>query len=215
LYSGPQVKVRLESGKRNSEKLREYTLSKSILCTKSPDFARTFAKLQEGEEQVLTWHEIDSIVSVRSFEMLIQWLYIGRAIVGKVAPREEISAIVEFVRFADMSEVTGMEDMMSEHIKTIILANPLPQNPKYHMQRDPTTNLHCLEIQHIVYATSLDWGHLARTMFARAAVEGVSSPGGGRKALVLGATAGPYPFCGRSLGGCEDYPADNASSASW
>jgi len=42
--------------------------------------------------------EVGEFITVRSLELLIQWLHIGRVVVGKISPRGEIDAIVEFVR---------------------------------------------------------------------------------------------------------------------
>jgi hypothetical protein len=68
--------------------------------------------------------EIDGVVSERSFKLLVQWLYLGRVIFSASTPEDSVSATLEFVRFADMCGVTGMESQMAEHIKAIIVANP-------------------------------------------------------------------------------------------
>ena len=54
--------------------------------------------------------------------MLVQWLYLGRVIFGELAPEEAITATIEFVRIADMCQVTGMEALMAERIKGMIMA---------------------------------------------------------------------------------------------
>jgi hypothetical protein len=41
--------------------------------------------------------EIDGVVSIRSFELLVQWLYLGRVIFGELTPEEAITATIEFV----------------------------------------------------------------------------------------------------------------------
>lgn len=114
--------------------------------------------------------EIDGVVSVRSFELLVQWLYLGRVIFGKLTPKETITAAIEFVRFADMCGVTGVETLMAEHIKAIIIANPAPGS---HLgRREPDTNTYCLTSKHIISAASLPEEHPVRSMLAAAAVEG-------------------------------------------
>ena len=64
-----------------------------------------------------TLDEVDGIVTTRSFQMLLQWLYIGRVAFGELSSEEAITAILEFVRLADMCGVTGMESLMAAHIK--------------------------------------------------------------------------------------------------
>jgi len=155
LYSGPLVTIRIGSSSR------EYKLSKALLCKQSPYFKATFeGKFQEGKEQSTTLKEEDGVVSVRSFELLVQWLYLGRVVLGSSTPTDSISTVVEFVRIADMCGVTGMESIMAEQIKTIILANPAP------MSTDLDSNTYCLDSSHIVSAASLPEGHQVRRVLA-------------------------------------------------
>ncbi|KAH8745523.1 hypothetical protein F5882DRAFT_312714, partial [Hyaloscypha sp. PMI_1271] len=49
-------------------------------------------------------------------------LYLSRVIFGELAPEEVITATIEFVRIADIYGVTGIEALMAEHIKGIIIA---------------------------------------------------------------------------------------------
>jgi hypothetical protein len=104
--------------------------------------------------------------------MLVQWLYLGRVLFNESTPAECISATIEFVRLADMCEVTGMETLMAEHIKAIILANPAPEKNGIVQGRDPDTNTYCLVGQHITSAALLPDGHPIRKVLAIAAVEG-------------------------------------------
>jgi hypothetical protein len=101
--------------------------------------------------------------------MLVQWLYLGRVIFNEPTPTECITAAIEFVRLADMCEVTGMENLIAEHIKAIILANPAPEIEGI---RDPNTNTYCLVGQHITSAVLLPDGHPVRKLIVTAAVEG-------------------------------------------
>jgi hypothetical protein len=140
---------------------------KTLICKQSPYFAAAFeGEFREGEEQSITLTEIDDVVSIRSFELLVQWLYLGRVIFGKSTPKETITAVIEFVRFADMCGVTGMETPMAEHIRAIIIANPAPSSGK------SDTNTYCLTSKHIVSAASLPEEHPVRSLLAAAAVEG-------------------------------------------
>ena len=110
--------------------------------------------------------EMDGVVSIRSFELLVQWLYLGRVIFGRLTPKETITAAIEFVRFADMCGVTDMETLMAERIKAIIIANP-DSNP-----RKPDTNTQYLTSKHIISVASLPKEHPVRSLLAAAAVEG-------------------------------------------
>jgi hypothetical protein len=126
---------------------------------------------KEGEKQSTTLDEIDGVVSTQSFQMLVQWVCLGRVVFGKSPLMETIAAVIEFVRIADMCSVIGMESLMAEHIKATIIANPglkLPVDPK----RDPNTNTHSLSSQHIASAAYLPDGHPVRRMLATASVEG-------------------------------------------
>jgi hypothetical protein len=109
---------------------------------------------------------MDGVVSNRGFELLVQWLYLGRVIFGKSTPKETITAAIEFVRFADMCGVTGMETLMAERIEAIIIANPDSN------LRKPDTNTHYLTSEHIISVASLPKEHPVRSLLAAAAVEG-------------------------------------------
>ena len=56
--------------------------------------------------------------------MLSQWICQGRLIFGESPPNETSTLSIEFVRLADMCGVTGMETLMAERIKGIIIAQP-------------------------------------------------------------------------------------------
>jgi hypothetical protein len=159
LYSGPLVTIRIgPSG-------REYKLSKALLCEQSPYFKATFeGEFQEGHDQATTLEEVDGVVSIRSFELLVQWLYIGQLRFGKLTPSDSITAAIEFVRIADMCGVTGMEISMAKHIKAVILANLGSYLIK------PYSNTYCMNSDHVVSAACLPDGHPVRKILAAAAV---------------------------------------------
>jgi hypothetical protein len=116
--------------------------------------------------------EIDGVVSIQSFQMLVQWVCLGRVVLGESTPEEAITTVIEFARLADMCHITGVESLMAEHIKAIILANPAPEDWKWADRRAPDTNTHCLTSQHITSAVALPKGHPVRTILAAATVEG-------------------------------------------
>ncbi|KAJ5611231.1 hypothetical protein N7510_007950 [Penicillium lagena] len=122
LFSGPQVKIRIESAPC------EYTVSKDLLCSRSSYFSAMFeGKFQEGEQQTAILEEVKDVVSVQSFEALLQWLYLGRVKFGVKDPDLQISAIIEFASLADMCSISGMESQMAQRIKEILCANPGPR----------------------------------------------------------------------------------------
>lgn len=136
-----------------------------MLCKQSKYFAATFeGAFREGEDQSTTLAEIDGVVSTRSFELLVQWIYLGRVVFGELEPAEAISATIEFARIADMCAVTGMESLLAERIKAIIIANPGGSYDK--------DNPYCLTSEHITSAADLPDGHPVRQTLAAAAVKG-------------------------------------------
>ena len=147
-----------------------------MLCKQSKYFAATFeGAFREGEDQSTTLAEIDGVVSTRSFELLVQWIYLGRVIFGKLEPAEAISATIEFARIADMCAVTGMESLMAERIKAIIIANPARTTDEiYNEAPGPLecNNTYCLTSEHISSAADLPDGHPVRQILATAAVKG-------------------------------------------
>jgi hypothetical protein len=69
----PQVTIRIGSANV------EYKLPKALLCKQSSYFAATFeGSFKEGEEQSTALEEDDGVVSTQSFQMLAQWVIIGR-----------------------------------------------------------------------------------------------------------------------------------------
>jgi hypothetical protein len=85
--------------------------------------------------------EIDGIVSVASFETLVQWLYRGAVTFPNgLTITHEITKIIEFVRLADMCDVTGMEEIMAEHIKMLLRKPPPPSPYEQDAALDATRN---------------------------------------------------------------------------
>ncbi|KAJ5660361.1 hypothetical protein N7507_006812 [Penicillium longicatenatum] len=127
----------------------------------------------EGEQQVATLKEQEGVVSVRSFETLIQWLYSRKIQFDCESPEDKISASIEFVRLADMCNITGVESQMAQYIKDLLIANPDPKGNNFlDPIRSIDTNTYCLTRQHILWATYLPSGHLVRRILAAASVEG-------------------------------------------
>lgn len=165
LYSGLSVTICVGSSGH------KYTLPKALVCKQSPYFSAMFqGGFKEGEDQTATLELVDGVVSVEAFEMLAQWLCIGRIVFKELAPEESITSAIELSRFADMCGITGVERQVAAHIRDIILANPLKKPP--YKSRDPATNTHCITAEHIVAASYLPGGHAVRIILATASVEG-------------------------------------------
>ncbi|KAJ5902884.1 hypothetical protein N7495_003412 [Penicillium taxi] len=163
LYHHPTVKIRISSSDY------EYEISKYLLCKDSTYFTAMFeGNFVEREQQVASLEEVEGVVSVRSFEALIQWLYMCRVQFDSEDPEDQISTIIELVRFADMCNITGMESQMAQYIKDILVASPKDENLCRHID----TNTYYLTRQHIIWATFLPPGHLVRRTLAAASVEG-------------------------------------------
>jgi hypothetical protein len=171
LYAGPLVTVRIGGGSGG-----EYKLSKNLICNQSRYFAKMFeeGKFKEGEDQSCTLEPIDDgdeVVTNQSFEILVQWLYLGKA-VFPLKPEDEITLTLNVIRLADMVEVTGMKTDISEYIKTVILKNPAPSDQEWSGWRHTDSNMVCILSQHLRSAWKIPDGHPVRKLFAAAAVEG-------------------------------------------
>lgn len=165
LYSGAQVTIYIGSQDH------KYTLPKALLRKQSPYFSAMFGGgFKEGEEQTATLELVDGVVSVRAFEMLAQWLCIGRIVFKELAPEESITAAVEFSRLADMCGITSMEANIARHMKDVIKANSIRlENP---LTRSPGINTYCITAEHIISASHLPDAHYVRMTLAAASVEG-------------------------------------------
>ncbi|TVY37975.1 hypothetical protein LOCC1_G006240 [Lachnellula occidentalis] len=169
LYSGPMVTIRVAG--------REYKLSKHLICKQSRYFAKMFeeGKFKEGEEQSCDLEPIDDndkVVTTQSFDILVQWMYLGKLVFSSMKPDEEITVALDLVRLADMVEVTGLETLIAEHIKNIILKNPSPLDHKWDNQRHGDNNMFHISSQHLRSAWKLPDGHPVRKILAAASVEG-------------------------------------------
>lgn len=125
----------------------------------------------EGEHQSATLAEIDDVLSVQSFELISQWLYLGRVNFGSLVAEDAISAAVKLLRLADMWSITALEHDVVDWIKTTLLKNSPPSNVM-HSKIHPDTNIYCLTSEHILSAINLPRRHPLRSLFAEAMVEG-------------------------------------------
>ncbi|KAE8397155.1 hypothetical protein BDV37DRAFT_266429 [Aspergillus pseudonomiae] len=162
LYHGPTVKIKIGAA--------TYDVSKSLICRHSPYFAAMFkGNFKEGEDQSAVLEEVEGVVSNRSFQLLLQWLYLGRVILGKESPAEWISAMIELARLADMLSIDNMESPITEYIQSTILANPPPNNNICF--RDPNTNVHHITPGNVDAASHLPKEHSVRMLLVKAAID--------------------------------------------
>jgi hypothetical protein len=124
---------------------------------------------KEGKEDIAKLDEIEGVVSVRSFELLIQCIYTGRVIVEKTTLAEEIEAIVEFARLADFCQVEGMEKLLAERIKALIGTEI---DLTWNWDRSPDNNTTYITSRAILSASFLPDDHAVRNILAAASVEG-------------------------------------------
>jgi hypothetical protein len=101
-------------------------------------------------KEVVILDEMGGVSLVRSFKLLIPWLYVGRVIVTKTTPGDEIQAMVEFACLANLYKVGGMEELVAKRIRTLIHDNPEPKADAATLNRHPETNTHWITSQVIL-----------------------------------------------------------------
>ncbi|KAI9367343.1 hypothetical protein BJX61DRAFT_538144 [Aspergillus egyptiacus] len=110
LYHGPQAVIKLGTA--------TYKVSKALLTGYSSYFAAMFdGNFKEGEEQSADLQEIEGVLLTRSFEILLQWMYLGRVLFEERSPTDRISAMIEFSRLADM--LATFEHITTRHIDAV------------------------------------------------------------------------------------------------
>ncbi|KAJ5108919.1 hypothetical protein N7456_005594 [Penicillium angulare] len=165
LYYGPLVKIRIKPSND------EYAISKDLLCTNSPVFSAMFkGPFKESQQMIAELEEMEYVVSVRSVQALIQWLYCRTVKFSINDPGERITAALELVRLADKYIIVGIEAQMAQYIREIIVANPHPIATLYGSRRD--TNTYWIAHEHIISASYLRRGHPVRQILATACVSG-------------------------------------------
>ncbi|KAJ5586943.1 uncharacterized protein N7459_002708 [Penicillium hispanicum] len=160
LYHGPLVKIRVCD--KQDEKYHDFTVSKNLLCKHSSYFkAMLEGQFRESDEQTVTLPYLEGVVSIRSFERLLQWLYRGEVNLGSETPAEEIAGVIEFSRLVDMCNVSGIESEMGQRVKQILIAHG-----------DCGDYSKCIDSQHILSAINLPATHVVRSMLVSASIEG-------------------------------------------
>ncbi|KAJ5946060.1 hypothetical protein N7454_002899 [Penicillium verhagenii] len=160
LYQGPTVQIRVKPGSH------EYTVSKALLCAESPAFAAMFeGNFRESQEMAVTLEVMEGVVSMRSVEALIQWLYVQVIEFDIEDHTEHISAAIEFARLAEKYGINNcLEDKIAEYIRGVFIqASSSTQLGQGHT--------HYLRNEHIASATLLPHRHAVRRMIVKACVQ--------------------------------------------
>ncbi|CRL26906.1 BTB/POZ fold [Penicillium camemberti] len=114
LFHGPLVNIHIQPSNR------KYTVSKSLLCTESEVFTSMFqGSFRESQEQTATLQEIDGVLSIQSFEALLQWIYLRIIRFDLESPREKLSAAIELARLAGMYGISPREYIYRGHSKSV------------------------------------------------------------------------------------------------
>lgn len=160
LYHGPTVDIKIGSA--------TYNVSNTILCAQSPYFAAMLSgNFKEAEDQSAELNEIAGVVSNRSFELVLQLLYIGQVNRGAESPPSWISSMIEFARLADMLGISNVGSCAANSIRKAISANP----PKSSFAKHYTKNIHLITSVHVEEANHLPQGHPVRKLLAQAVVD--------------------------------------------
>ncbi|KAL2841265.1 hypothetical protein BJY01DRAFT_249615 [Aspergillus pseudoustus] len=144
LYHGPIVSIKME--------LRPTTLPRHFS-----------ASIRRPELE-----KLDGVLSTQSFQLLLQWLYLGRFNLGKESPSDRITTMIELARLADMMEIKDIDAQIAEYIRTTVLDNPSPTGNYW--CRSPDDNIYHITPEHVVAASHLPKGHSIRLLLARAAI---------------------------------------------
>ncbi|KAJ5778153.1 hypothetical protein N7520_001399 [Penicillium odoratum] len=123
---------------------------------------RIFQSVQKAKSDAIVIEKIKGVISERSFNALLQWLYVEKAIPTSKETSEKISEILEFVRFADMCHMTGVDAEMADLITNTLRALPEKTSPGIYFDS--------ILVEHIESVNMLPTGHAVRRAIARASV---------------------------------------------
>ena len=144
-----------------------------MLCEESPYFAAMFnGKFVETTRNAVTIEEIENVVSVRSFSMLLEWIYLGRINDDPAQPEQRISALIEFARFADMCMVSKeVFDLIRSKLSGVIRDSQTNSGEK-----DSHLHLQHVTKEHINSAMRLPMGNPVRNLMVKACVRDFLGP---------------------------------------
>ncbi|KAJ5627547.1 hypothetical protein N7528_004974 [Penicillium herquei] len=199
LYHGPLVTIKLKPSNL------EYKVSKDLLCAESTVFAAMFGgHFLESQTMEVELEELENVVTPRSVQALIQWIYL-RGIKFDLDVQDKITAAMEFARLADMYAITELEYKLEKYMKDHIFEwsqpgmnweglldeDEIPKDKTAYVER----NTVCLKAEHIISATHLHRGHPVRRLLAGACVKGLLQDGRGKFSELIH----EYPSFGADL----------------
>ncbi|PWY90421.1 hypothetical protein BO94DRAFT_574177 [Aspergillus sclerotioniger CBS 115572] len=167
-YFGPQVTIHI--GENYS-----IPVHKEVLCSRSRYFENMFKKhFQEGQADEAHLVEIKDVLSIRGFEMFLQWLYTYQIIFMPQSPTEEISTAIEFARLLDFYNIShkATERFLAKHIKHTIMSNCAQDLTRSRMFAVETCYHQYFTSEQILSAVVLPIGHPVRAIIAQAMVPG-------------------------------------------
>lgn len=129
-------------------------------------------KFKETTKNAVTIEEIEGVVSVHSFSMLIEWIYLGRINDDTAQTEERLSALIEFARFADMCMVPKeLFELIRRSLSRVI------RYSHYNNAHDePHLHLHYVTREHIDSAMRLPTGNPVRRLMVKACVRDFLGP---------------------------------------
>lgn len=157
-YSGPLVTIPIGDDSDD-----EYKLPKNLLCSQSPYFERVLIQSKKGEHLPFVLEPINEIDTKECFQMLIQWIHQGRVIFPPLKGTDQITLAVGFVKLCAVCEITGVEAIIAEHIKALLLKSP---------GGGQNANTVYLSPHHLRVARTLPKLHAVRKLLIVAMVEG-------------------------------------------
>ncbi|RAH80591.1 hypothetical protein BO86DRAFT_390185, partial [Aspergillus japonicus CBS 114.51] len=148
-------------------------LSKALLCKKSTYFLKMFeGNYAEASTSYVTLQE-DATTFKPSFELFIEWLYLGKFTLPEEDRASHISCLLNLARFADMSVIDELTDLVARSIEQIITEDPdvkkkreAPTVSKY-----GTSNVRHLTTRHVKMVGGLPTGNAVRRVLIIALVE--------------------------------------------
>ncbi|KAL2857244.1 hypothetical protein BJY01DRAFT_136944 [Aspergillus pseudoustus] len=153
---------------------KELKVSKDLLCQHSSYFTAMFdGHFKESKEQLAVMAEIEGVVSVRSFKILLQWIHTGHIRFRDEEPEVQVTAAIEFARLADMLGLKDTEPHVAEIVSNAILMDCASATIENYVN----THIRYITSTHIRDAACLPRGHLIRHHLARAAVKPYLSAG--------------------------------------
>jgi hypothetical protein len=161
LPNGSKVTISIGSSENT------YLVPKDLLSQKSQYFSVMFDEsFLESQTHCVTLPLIEEVTSVQSFETLLWWLRCGTFRFLHPSPTQQISAMVELTRFADMCLVTDVELLIADEIKRTLLSS-------ISMVKIRGNNTTYLTSEHISPVALLPAKHSVRQVIAAAVLEGV------------------------------------------